>query len=104
MILESLKSKHAEAFPVFEADQTAAFTALYDEGKAQYRRVTENYEGSSPEDHCWFARTIFQGVERLKNLLAASSLASCSGRRSRNSYVILKGRTEHVLQRQLSQA
>lgn len=70
MILESLKSKHAEAFPVFEADQTAAFTALYetlsDEGKAQYRRVTENYEGSSPEDHCWFARTIFQGVERLQ--------------------------------------
>jgi hypothetical protein len=69
-ILESLKSQHTETFPVSEADAAAAFTALYnglsEEAKAQYSRITENYEQSSAEDHCWFARTMFQGVERLQ--------------------------------------
>lgn len=65
-LLESLKSTHATAFPVSEADATAVFGLLYkelpDEGKARYRRVTANYEQSSVEDHCWFARTIFEGI------------------------------------------
>jgi hypothetical protein len=68
-LVESLKSTHAEAFPISEAETTDVFSALYEDlpetERARYRRVTDNYEQSSAEDHCWFARTIFQGVERL---------------------------------------
>jgi hypothetical protein len=70
LLMESLKSTHAKAFPVSEADVTAAFGLLYEglseKDKARFERIADDYEGSTAEDHCWFARAIFQGVERLR--------------------------------------
>jgi hypothetical protein len=67
-LMESLESTHAEAFPVSEADVIAAFGVL-DEGlpekdRARLGRIVDDYAGSSAEDRCWYARVIFQGIER----------------------------------------
>jgi hypothetical protein len=70
LLVESLKSKHGEAFPVSEADATAAFGVLHEglseKDRARFDRISDDYERSSAEDHCWFARVIFQGAERLR--------------------------------------
>ena len=69
VLLESLKSQHAETFPVSEVDATAALAVLYKElsekDRATYDRITADYEKASAEDHCWWAGFLFQGVERL---------------------------------------
>ena len=69
VLLESLKSQHAETFPVSEADATAALAVLYEQlsekDRATYDRITADYEKASAEDRCWWAGFLFQGVERL---------------------------------------
>jgi hypothetical protein len=69
-LLAALDPTHLQAFPVSQADATAAFNQLFEglspENQARYRRVTESYEHSSADDHCWFARTLFDGVNRVR--------------------------------------
>jgi hypothetical protein len=69
-LLESLKSTHTKAFPVSEAEAAAAFgvlrEGLSENDSARFDRIVDDYEKSSTEDHCWFARVIFQGIERLR--------------------------------------
>jgi hypothetical protein len=69
-LIESLKSKHAEAFPVSQADAAAAFGVVHEglseNDRARFERIVDDYEKSSAEDHCWYARVIFQGIERLR--------------------------------------
>jgi hypothetical protein len=69
-LLAALDPTHLQAFPVSQADATAAFNQLFEglspENQARYRRVTESYEHSSAEDHCWFARTLFDGINRVR--------------------------------------
>jgi hypothetical protein len=68
-LIESLKPKHAETFPLSEADLTAAFVDLYEtlsrEDIERFDRIASNYEQASAEDHCWFRRTMLQSVGSL---------------------------------------
>jgi hypothetical protein len=66
-LVESLKSTHAEAFPISEAEVIAAVDVLYqglsETDRARWARIVDDYEGSSAEDRCWYARTTVQGIE-----------------------------------------
>jgi hypothetical protein len=68
LLVESLKSKHGDAFAISEADAAAAFGVLYEglseKDRARFDRISID-ERSNAKDHCWFARVMFQGVERL---------------------------------------
>jgi hypothetical protein len=68
-LIESLKSTHAQAFPVSEADAAAAFGLLHEglseKDSARFERLVDDYERSSADDRCWYGRVIFQGIERL---------------------------------------
>jgi hypothetical protein len=69
VLLESLKSQHAETFPVSEADTKAALAVLYEElsekDRATYDRITADFKKASAEDLCWWSGFVFQGVEKL---------------------------------------
>ena len=69
VLLESLKSQHAETFPVSEADATAALAVIYEElsekDRATYDRITADNEKASAEDRCWLEGLLFQEVEKL---------------------------------------
>jgi hypothetical protein len=68
-LLESLKPTHGEAFPVSEADAAAALGLLQERlsehDRTRFEQISDDYERSSAADHCWYARMIFQGIEKL---------------------------------------
>jgi hypothetical protein len=66
MMVESLKSTHTKIFRVSNADAVAAFADLYnvlsEQDHSQFHRISSNFEHASPEDRCWFLRTILEGA------------------------------------------
>ncbi len=69
-LLESLKPTHGKAFPVSQSDAAAALDLLQEglagNDQARFERISGDFERSSAEDQCWYARVIFQGIEKLR--------------------------------------
>ena len=74
--------------PVSVADATAAFGVLHDglseKDGARFTRIVDDYEKSGAEDRCWYARVIFQGIERLGEPSRSKPRAWASARTSTN--------------------
>lgn len=69
-LLESLKPTHGAVFPVSQDDAATALGSLHEglsgNDKTRFERISDDYEKSSAEDQCWYARVIFQGIETLR--------------------------------------
>jgi hypothetical protein len=69
-LVESLKSQHAEAFPISATDVIAAFGVLIEDlserDQTRFAHIVDNIEASSAENRCWFVQVLHQGIERLQ--------------------------------------
>jgi len=68
-LMESLKSQHAEAFPISVPDVIAAYTVLKEslstQDQTRFAQIIDNVDAASADDRCWFVQVLHQGVERL---------------------------------------
>jgi hypothetical protein len=68
-LTESLASRHAAAFPLTDGDVLAGFVRVLEglstADQGRFHRVSAAYDSASPEDQCWYARALFERIERL---------------------------------------
>jgi len=68
-LMESIKSQHAEAFPISVHDVIAAYAVLKESLSTQeqkrFAQIIDNVDAASADDRCWFVQVLHQGVEGL---------------------------------------